>query len=49
MFIYIRERKNKCEGVHIGDEQRKRIQSGLCTDSREPDAGLELMNCEIMT
>ena len=28
---------------------RLRIQRGLCTDSSEPDVGLELTNLEIMT
>ena len=42
-----RERENKWKrGRERGEE---RIQSGLCTDQREPDAGLELTNCEIMT
>ena len=27
----------------------RQIQSGLHTDSRQPDVGLKLMNCEIMT
>ena len=27
----------------------QKIWSGLCVDSREPDVGLELTNCEIMT
>ena len=28
---------------------RERIPSRLCTDSAEPNVGLELKNCEIMT
>ena len=31
------------------EEERDRILSSLCTVKAEPDAGLELMNCEIMT
>ena len=38
-----RERKSR------GRAARKRIQSGLCTDNRAPDVGLELTNCEIVT
>ena len=41
--IYLREREREAE------RGRQRIQSGLCADSREPDVGLKLMNCEIMT
>ena len=33
-------------GIETGGQ---RIQSGLCADSREPDTGLELMDCEIVT
>ena len=49
MFIYFLERKRERtsrEGAEIGGQ---RIQSRLCTDSREPDAGLELTNHEMMT
>ena len=35
-------------GVEMGGGGQ-RIRSGLCTDSREPDVGLKLMNHEIMT
>ena len=31
------------------ERERQRIPSRLCTVSVEPDAGLKLMNCEIMT
>ena len=31
------------------DREGQRIQTRLCLDSREPDAGLKLMNLEIMT
>ena len=37
----VRERKR--------ERERKRIPSRLCTASSEPNAGLKLMNCEIMT
>ena len=46
MFIFERE------SVQEGWEKERggqRIQSRLCTDSREPNAGLKLMNHEIMT
>ena len=29
--------------------EREKIQSQLCADSREPDAGLEPTNCDTMT
>ena len=53
MFI-IFERERERENMYLQAEEgrgrgRQRIQSGLCTDSREPDAGLELRNHEIMT
>ena len=50
-FIYLflrereRDRESTCRG---GTERRDRIPSRLCTISTEPDAGLELTNCEIM-
>ena len=38
------------EGTEEGQrERRERIPSKLCVVSTEPDAGLELMNCETMT
>ena len=54
MFIYFweRERERENVGVHVGrgrDRGEQRIQSGLCADSRESDAGLELTSHEIMT
>ena len=42
MFIYFWE-SGRTEG------EGQRIQSGLCADSKEPDVGLKLTNCEIMT
>ena len=46
MFIFERKR------VSRGGAEREgglRIQSRLHTDSREPNVGLELTNCKIMT
>ena len=31
------------------ERERERISSTLCTVSTEPDTGLKLTNCEIMT
>ena len=31
------------------EREQERVPSRLCTDSAEPDAGLELMNHEVMT
>ena len=31
------------------EREGQRIQSRLCSDSTEPDVGLELTNCEIVT
>ena len=40
-------------GARVGEEhregERERIPSGIDTVSAEPDVGLELRNCEIMT
>ena len=44
MFIYL-ERESR-GGAERG---RERIPSRPCTVSTEPDAGLELTNCEIVT
>ena len=40
MFIILEREQGKC---------RERTPSGQHADSREPDAGLELINYEIMT
>ena len=47
MFVHFRE----SESAHGEGEDRggQSIPSGLCTDSSEPDVGLELTSCEIMT
>ena len=46
LFIYFEREKG-------GEEQREReeenLEQALCTDSTEPDSGLDLINCEIMT
>ena len=51
-FIYLRERERECAHARSGRGRgawgEQEIRSGLCADSREPDAGLELMNREIM-
>ena len=45
LFIFERERESKGAAERRG----QRIRGGLCTDSREPDAGLELTNHEMAT
>ena len=48
MFIFIlRERAG--EGQRERERERERIPSRLHVTSAEPEAGLELTNCEIMT
>ena len=57
VFLFIlRERKLVEEGQRERErerererQERERISSRLSTVSTEPDAGLKLMNCEIMT
>ena len=46
---FIFERERECEQGTGRQRGRQSIQGGLCTDKRQSDAGLELMNCEIMT
>ena len=43
VYLSVFERKRENTG------QRERIPSRLCTVRAEPDAGLKLTNCEIMT
>ena len=43
-----RERESTLREVQR-ERKRERIPSRLCTDSREPEAGLELTNVKIMT
>ena len=45
MFIYLFE----TEREERGGRERQRILSRICTVSAEPNAELELTNCEIMT
>ena len=47
MFICENESEHQQQRGRERGEQR--IRSGLHADSIEPNAGLELMNCEIMT
>ena len=53
LFIYFEgERESVCEQGRGGTERergRERIPSRLHTISAEPDVGLDLTNCEIMT
>ena len=54
MFILRqREREHVCKNVHVGEVQRERgrerIPSRLYTVSKEPDAGLDPTNPEIVT
>ena len=44
MLLFLRERETETEGEREGDAG-----SGLRAVSSEPDAGLELLNLEIMT
>ena len=44
-----RERVGEGQRGREIDRERERIPSRLCTTSTEPDAGLKLMNREIMT
>ena len=48
MFIF-RERESESRGGAERGRERERIPSRLHSVSAELDAGLELMNCEIMT
>ena len=45
----VRERACVSRGGAKRDGERERNPSRLCTVSRDPDAGLKLMNTEIMT
>ena len=50
MLIYFWERESATgEGQRERKREKQRIQSQLHADARKPDAGLKLMNLEIMT
>ena len=55
MSLFERERERERARARKGEwgrgreRGRQRIRSRLCADSREPDVGLELTNCEFMT
>ena len=44
-----RERESMCKQGRGSERRREKIPSRLSTDSVEPNAGLNLMNCKIMT
>ena len=53
-FFILRERGKEFKGSHtqLGEEQRERGRERITSrdsDSLEPDTGLDLTNCEIMT
>ena len=45
----MRERETERAGEGQRERERERIPSRLCIVSAEPDVGLELTNCEIVT
>ena len=49
VYLFLRERERKHERARGRERGRQSIGSRLCADSREPNAGLEPMNCEITT
>ena len=52
MFIYLFERERERERTQMGEGQRERERERETGNPKvpvEPDAGLELTNCEIMT
>ena len=49
MFVFERERERECTWGKGRDRGQQRIPGWLCTDNSEPDEGLKLMNCDIMT
>ena len=46
MYLFI---LRETETAQVGERQRERIPSRLCTASTEPDVGLHHRNCEIVT
>ena len=49
LSLFIFDRETECEQGRDRESEGQRIQSGLCADIRELDAGLEPTNNEIMT
>ena len=49
MFIYFWERERENKQGRGTERGRKTIPKGLCADSKQHDAGLELINHEIIT
>ena len=49
MKVYLFERQREREQGKGRGRGRGRIPGRFCTVSAEPDAGLDLTNCEIMT
>ena len=47
VYLFLRDRDRDRDRDR--ERGRQRIRGWLCTDSREPDAGLELVNGEILT
>ena len=47
-FLGFLLRERKCMHEPVGKGQREDL-SGLCVDSRKPDVGLQVRNCEVMT
>ena len=49
LFVFFTVYVYLTTGGRGSDSGGQRIQSRLCADSREPDTGFELTNCEFMT
>ena len=49
VYLFLRERERASTSGGGAERGGKRIQSGLCSDSRESDVGLVLLNRKIMT
>ena len=49
VYLFLRERERESKQGRGKERGGQMIWSRFCPDSREPDAGLELMNCEIMS
>ena len=48
VHLFLRERSRAGEGHRVRGAKESEVGS-VCADSSEPDAGLELMNLEVMT